>query len=115
MKKIILLNILFINLIYSQQTPAPTQDKSVLIYGATAHIGNGEAIKNSVVGFTDGVIDLVASTDGSWSNEKLKIFGVQNLWVCSSAVFPSPSQASPTYTIMAMAKRLSKEITNELN
>ena len=69
MKKIILLNILFINLIYSQQTPAPTQDKSVLIYGATAHIGNGEAIKNSVVGFTDGVIDLVASTDGSWSNE----------------------------------------------
>ena len=50
------------------------QDKSVLIYGATAHIGNGEAIKNSVVGFTDGVIDLVASIDGSWSNEKLKIF-----------------------------------------
>ena len=74
MKKIILLNILFINLIYSQQTPAPMQDKSVLIYGATAHIGNGEAIKNSVVGFTDGVIDLVTSSESSWSNEKLKKF-----------------------------------------
>ena len=33
MKKIILLNILFLNLIYSQQTPAPDQDKSVLIFG----------------------------------------------------------------------------------
>ena len=78
MKKIILLNILFLNLIYSQQTPAPTQDKSVLIYGSTAHIGNGQAIKNSVIGFTDGVIDLVASTDGIWSNEKLMMFSDSN-------------------------------------
>ena len=78
MKKIILLNILFLNLIYSQQTPAPTQDKSVLIYGSTAHIGNGEAIKNSVIGFTDGVIDLVASTDGIWSNEILMMFSDSN-------------------------------------
>ena len=45
MKKIILLNILFLNQIYSQQTPAPDQDKSVLIFGAVAHIGNGETIK----------------------------------------------------------------------
>ena len=78
MKKIILLNILFLNLIYSQQTPAPTQDKSVLIYGSTAHIGNGQAIKNSVIGFTDGVIDLVASTDGIWSNEILMMFSDSN-------------------------------------
>ena len=78
MKKIIILNILFLNLIYSQQTPAPTQDKSVLIYGSTAHIGNGEAIKNSVIGFTDGVIDLVASTDGIWSNEILMMFSDSN-------------------------------------
>lgn len=78
MKKIILLNILFLNLIYSQQTPAPTQDNSVLIYGSTAHIGNGQAIKNSVIGFTDGVIDLVTSTDGIWSNEILMMFSDSN-------------------------------------
>ena len=78
MKKIILLNILFLNLIYSQQTPAPTQDKSILIYGSTAHIGNGQTIKNSVIGFTDGVIDLVASTDGIWSNEILMMFSDSN-------------------------------------
>ena len=49
-----------------------------MIYGSTAHIGNGEAIKNSVIGFTDGVIDLVASTDGIWSNEILMMFSDSN-------------------------------------
>ena len=58
MKKIILFNILFFNLIiYSQQTPAPIQDKSVLIFGAVAHIGNGQTIENSVIGFNNGTID----------------------------------------------------------
>ena len=60
MRKIILLNILFLNLIFSQQTPAPNQDKSVLIFGATAHIGNGEVIKNSLIGFSNGKIDLIS-------------------------------------------------------
>ena len=66
MKKIILFNILFFNLlIYSQQTPAPIQDKSVLIFGAVAHIGNGQTIENSVIGFNNGTIDLVAQSVGS--------------------------------------------------
>ena len=51
MKKIILLNILFFNLIYSQQTPAPDQDKSILIFGAVAHIGNGETINQFISSF----------------------------------------------------------------
>ena len=72
MKKIILLNILFFNLIYSQQTPAPDQDKSVLIFGAVAHIGNGETIKNSIIGFNDGVIDLVAPSGDNILTENIK-------------------------------------------
>jgi imidazolonepropionase-like amidohydrolase len=40
--------------------PAPAQKKSVLIMNATAHIGNGEVIENSVVGFKEGKITLVA-------------------------------------------------------
>ena len=72
MKKIILLNILFFNLIYSQQTPAPDQDKSVLIFGAVAHIGNGETIKNSIIGFNNGVIDLVAPSDDNILTENIK-------------------------------------------
>lgn len=40
--------------------PAPAQKKSVLIMNATAHIGNGDVIENSVIGFKEGKITLVA-------------------------------------------------------
>ena len=78
MKKIILINIIFLNLVFSQQTPAPAQDKSVLIYGGITHVGNGELINNSVIGFTDGKIDLIASIDGNWSDEILNTFSDSN-------------------------------------
>ena len=78
MKKIILLNVLFLNLIFSQQTPAPTQDKSVLIFGGITHVGDGQIINNSVIGFTDGKIDLIASSEGNWTNEKLGVFSDSN-------------------------------------
>lgn len=44
----------------AQQTPAAKQSKSVLILNATAHLGNGEIIENSAIGFVDGKINLVA-------------------------------------------------------
>lgn len=44
----------------AQQTPALKQSKSVLILNATAHLGNGEIIDNSAIGFMDGKITLVA-------------------------------------------------------
>ena len=78
MKKIILLNVLFLNLIFSQQTLAPTQDKSVLIFGGITHVGDGQIINNSVIGFTDGKIDLIASSEGNWTNEKLGVFSDSN-------------------------------------
>ncbi len=40
--------------------PASPQSKSILIASATAHIGNGKVIENSVIGFKDGKITLVA-------------------------------------------------------
>jgi len=46
--------------IKAQQTPAVKQSKSVLILNATAHLGNGEIIENSAIGFVDGKITLVA-------------------------------------------------------
>jgi len=47
--------------VFSQQTPAKKQSKSILILGATAHIGNGLVIKNSAIGFANGKIDFVGS------------------------------------------------------
>jgi imidazolonepropionase-like amidohydrolase len=44
----------------AQQTPANKQSKSILILNATAHLGNGQIIENSAIGFKDGKITLVA-------------------------------------------------------
>jgi len=41
---------------YAQQTPASKQSKDIAIIGATAHIGNGEVIENSLITFSDGKI-----------------------------------------------------------
>lgn len=40
--------------------PAPAQSGSVLILGATAHLGNGSVIPNSAIGFEGGKLTLVA-------------------------------------------------------
>lgn len=44
---------------WSQPTPAPEQGRSVLILGATAHLGTGDVLEDCAVGFRDGEIDYV--------------------------------------------------------
>ncbi len=44
-----------------------------------------------------------------------KVFGLSNLYVASSAVFPTSSFSNPTMTIIALAIRLSEEITRRLH
>jgi imidazolonepropionase-like amidohydrolase len=65
MKKgiIFIIMVLMGNLAFSQNTPAPKQSESVLIVGATAHLGTGEAIENSAVGFENGKITFVGKAD----------------------------------------------------
>jgi len=46
--------------VYAQQTPAPLQNKIITISGATAHIGNGSVIKNSIITFENGILITVA-------------------------------------------------------
>lgn len=63
MKKIIF-SILFFSLlikIEAQQTPAEAQTKAISIEGATAHLGNGKVIENSLIMFNDGKITFVGS------------------------------------------------------
>ncbi|SDL26848.1 Imidazolonepropionase [Salinimicrobium catena] len=45
--------------VFAQQTPAPEQTTPVTIVGATAHIGNGEVIKNSLIILEDGKIRTI--------------------------------------------------------
>jgi imidazolonepropionase-like amidohydrolase len=44
----------------AQHAPADKQTKSILILNGTAHLGNGQVIENSAIGFKDGIITLVA-------------------------------------------------------
>ena len=63
MKKIIY-SLLFFFLVgnsFAQQTPAPKQSTAFSIEGATAHLGNGKIIENSLIMFSDGKITFVGS------------------------------------------------------
>ncbi|WP_299336839.1 amidohydrolase family protein [uncultured Psychroserpens sp.] len=44
---------------FAQQTPAPKQSKAIAITGATAHIGDGTVITNSLIIFEDGKLTQV--------------------------------------------------------
>ena len=59
--------------IYAQQTPAKKQTETILITGATAHIGNGDVITNSAIGFKDGKLTYVGSTANANKNEYAEV------------------------------------------
>ena len=64
MKKQIIYSILFFLMIgnsFAQQTPAPKQTKAFSIEGATAHLGDGTVIDDSLIMFADGKITFVGS------------------------------------------------------
>jgi imidazolonepropionase-like amidohydrolase len=64
MKKHTIYNLLFLFLtitISAQQTPASKQTADFSIEGATAHLGNGEIIENSLIMFSNGKITFVGS------------------------------------------------------
>ncbi len=59
---IILVALLFASTAIAQQTPAPKQTQAYSIEGATAHLGNGKIIENSLIMFENGKIVFVGST-----------------------------------------------------
>ncbi|WP_282116192.1 amidohydrolase family protein [Cellulophaga baltica] len=61
MKKIIYILALVCatSLTHAQQTPAPAQTEAITIEGATAHLGNGKVIENSLLMFEGGKITFV--------------------------------------------------------
>ena len=48
---------------FAQQTPAPTQSEAFTIAGATAHIGNGQVINNSIIVIENGKIAAIGGSD----------------------------------------------------
>ncbi len=48
---------------FAQQTPAPKQQQAITLQGATAHIGDGTVITNSVIVFENGVITAIGGPE----------------------------------------------------
>ena len=66
MKKQIIYSILFFLMIgssFAQQTPASKQTTAIAIEGATAHLGDGTVINNSLIMFENGKITFVGSAN----------------------------------------------------
>lgn len=46
-------------------------------------------------------------------NNNLEVIGCRDLYICSTAVFPSGSHSNPTMTLLALANRLAKHLTRK--
>lgn len=55
----------------AQQTPADAQSEPITIIGATAHIGNGEVIENSIITFENGKITTIEKANSNTPTGKI--------------------------------------------
>jgi len=56
---------------------------------------------------------MASKADDGVVNEHLAVHGVTNLFVASSSVFLTSSQANPTFMVIVLALRLADRLTNE--
>ncbi|NNM23225.1 MAG: amidohydrolase family protein [Flavobacteriaceae bacterium] len=92
MKKINLILVLIVTIagsqMQAQQTPAPAQTEAITIKGATAHIGNGTVIENSVLVFEAGKITAIG---GPNTSSKGKIYNAEGKHVYPGFIAPAKS------------------------
>lgn len=72
----------------AQQTPAPVQKEAITISGATAHIGNGSVIENSVLVFENGKITAIG---GANTPTKGRVIKAQGKHVYPGLIAPATS------------------------
>ncbi len=53
---------------------------------------------------------MAAHANDGVADAHLRVFGTRNLYICSSAVFPSAGFANPTHTLIALAVRLANHL-----
>lgn len=63
------------SVIIAQQTPAPKQSNAFSIEGATAHIGNGKVIENSLIIFDNGQLTFVGNASARIARQGTLIDG----------------------------------------
>ncbi len=73
----------------AQQTPAPLQTEAVTIVGATAHIGNGEVIENSLIIFEDGKLTQVLDATTTKMQYRGKVINAEGKHVYPGFIAPN--------------------------
>jgi len=72
---ILIVGLLYSALTWAQQTPAAAQDEAIVIEGATAHLGNGTVIENSLIMFESGTLTFVGDANMKVSRKGKTIDG----------------------------------------
>lgn len=80
--------LLFSTFGWAQQTPAPVQKEAIVIEGATAHLGNGEVIENSLIMFEGGKLTFVGNANSKIAR-KGKVLRAQGKHVYPGFIAPS--------------------------
>jgi len=89
-KIIYILGILLItSSINAQQTPSPVQSDAVTIVGATAHIGNGEVIENSLIIFENGILTQVLDANSTKMQYRGTIINAEGKHVYPGFIAPN--------------------------
>jgi choline dehydrogenase-like flavoprotein len=74
----------------------------------------GQIARSIPLGHHIGTARMAASSSTGVVDGKCAVFGLPNLYVASSAVFPTCSHANPTLTIVALAMRLAQHLRSRL-
>lgn len=75
--------------IFAQQTPGAKQTEAVTLVGATAHIGNGKVIQNSIIIFENGKLEVVADATVTKVPYKGRVIEVHNKHVYPGFIAPN--------------------------
>lgn len=78
-----------ITLSFAQQTPATKQSQTIAIVGATAHIGNGTVIENSVIIFNNGKLQTVSANSTSTDFNGMKVIDAKGKHVYPGFIVPN--------------------------
>ena len=86
---LLLITISFGLSVNAQQTPAPIQTEIITIVGATAHIGNGTIIENSLIVFEGGKIISISENSTSADSPQGKVIQAEGKHVYPGFIAPN--------------------------
>lgn len=94
MKKYILILLFIVGLLASagySQVPVPVkpQEKPLLLVGATAHLGNGDIIENSAIGFDEGKLTIIGSAAEAGRPSGYEIIDVSGKEIYPGFILPN--------------------------